>query len=153
MAVPSKPEWVAAQYVRYTGGYSWKWGEWGWLPLAKPYMSPAYYATWLANSQKPPNPAAVALYAKIAKYQETEYVHIVSSLLIDNGAAVVNKSNTVGDQVVYLLSGETPSGVKEPIPSQEQPLVSTYMMSKINGKWYVSKSISNGSSGYVPSGS
>jgi len=138
MLVPGRPEYVAAQFVTYFAGESWKWGPWGWLPLAKPYMTPAFYATWLAHSQNPTSDAiAQRIYAPIEQYKETEYVYIDQSVLVDGGAATVNTSDVEGVQVTYNLGGETPAGVKEPINPQQPPFVETYLMNKIGGKWYV----------------
>jgi len=138
MLVPGRPEYVAAQFVTYFAGESWKWGPWGWLPLAKPYMTPAFYATWLAHSQNPTSDAiAQRIYAPIEQYKETEYVYIDQSVLVDGGAATVNTSDVEGVQVTYNLGGETPAGVQEPINPQQPPFVETYLMNKIGGKWYV----------------
>ena len=145
MAVPGRPEYVAAQFATYFDGQSWKWGPWGWLPLAKPYMAPAFYATWLANSQNPTSDATEQrVFAPIEQYKETEYVYVDQSVLVDGGAATVNTSDVEGVQVTYNLSGETPAGVKEPINPQQKPFVQTYLMNKIGGKWYVAGFLSNG---------
>ena len=147
MYIPGRPEYVAAQYTKYNGGYSWKWGPSGWLTLAKPYMAPSYYATLLAGSKTPSaQEEANHFYAPIEKYKETEYVQIDKSVLVDNGAATVDKGAlTEVDQVNYQLGQETLAGVKEPIGPDITVYTVTYMMSKINGKWYVSGYASNGS--------
>lgn len=147
MYIPGRPEYVAAQYTKYNAGYSWKWGPSGWLTLAKPYMAPSYYATLLAGSKTPSaQEEANHFYAPIEKYKETEYVQIDKSVLVDNGAATVDKGAlTEVDQVNYQLGQETLAGVKEPIGPDITVYTVTYMMSKINGKWYVSGYASNGS--------
>jgi len=145
MAIPGRPEYVAAQFTRYFDGESWTWGPWGWLSRAKPYMSPSFYATWLAHSTNPTsNAEETATYATYEKYKETEYVSVDESVLVDNGAATVNTSDVETDQVTYNLGGETAAGVKEPINPTQAPFVETYMMTKINGTWYVSGTASNG---------
>ena len=147
MYIPGRPEYVAAQYTKYNAGYSWKWGPSGWLTLAKPYMAPSYYATLLAGSKTPSaQEEANHFYAPIEKYKETEYVQIDESVLVDNGAATVDKGAlTEVDQVNYQLGQETLAGVKEPIGPDITVYTVTYMMSKINGEWYVSGYASNGS--------
>ena len=145
MLVPGRPEYVAAQFTTYFDGESWKWGPWGWLPRAKPYMAPAFYAIWLAHSKNPTSDAIEQrLFATIEQYKETEYVYVDQSVLVDNGAATVDTSDVEGVQVTYNLGGETAAGIKEPINPQQQPFVETYLMNKINGTWYVAGTLSNG---------